>query len=99
MQVIINQNNRPEIKFSAKCYREGSWGSESIGKLECSVELFDHGKGHALIEFCAGDNVEHIGIRYDADKNCIDYDGVFSVPKKAIELLNSQGFKTSEIEC
>jgi hypothetical protein len=90
MQVIINQFNRPEIKFTAKCYREGSWGSESIGKLECSVELFDHGKGHALIEFCAGDNVQ---------KNCIDYDGVFSVPKQAIKLLKSQGFKTSEIEC
>ncbi len=106
MQVIINQFNRPEIKFTTECYREGSWGASSIGVKNCSMELFDYHNGSALIEFIVGEDtdyfeapVEHIGIRYGADKKCLDYDGVCSIPDEAIELLKSQGFNTSEIEC
>ena len=85
------------IKFDTECYMEGSWGSRSLGKLSCSMELFDAGKGQAMIEFIAGNNVEHIGISYDETKKVIDYDGVFSIPNEAIKLLESVGYNVENV--
>lgn len=85
------------IKFDAECYMEGTWGTRPLGKLKCSMELFDAGKGNAMIEFIAGDNVEHIGIVYDEMKKVIDYDGVFSIPDEAIKLLESVGYNLEDV--
>ena len=106
MQVVINKNNRPFVQFDSKCYLEGSWGSQSIGLKKCSLELWDNKKGDAMIEFVVGldhedgyEEVENIGIRYDAEtKRCLDYDGVFSVPSQAIDMLNALGFDTTDID-
>lgn len=84
------------IEFDAKCHLEGSWGSRPLGKLKCSMELFE-GKETSQIEFIAGDNVEHIGI-YHENKIIRDFDGVFSVPEQALELLKSCGYNTTGIE-
>ena len=91
------------VKFKAKCRLEGTWGYRDLGELNCSVELWDHGKkldgyGSADIEFIAGDNVENIGLTYVDEKRIIDYEGVFSVPSEAIALLKKHGFNTDEIE-
>lgn len=86
------------ITFKAQCFLEGSWGSRDLGERDCSMELFDYGAGHAAIEFVAGEDVEHIGLTYDARKNITDYDGVFSVPHQGIALLKEQGFNTEAIE-
>ena len=85
------------ITFETECYMEGSWGSRWLGKLSCSMELFDAGKGQAMIEFIAGNNVEHIGISYDETKKVIDYDGVFSIPNEAIKLLESVGYNVENV--
>jgi hypothetical protein len=62
------------------------------------MELFDYKNGSALIEFIAGDEVEHIGLSYTKEKKVTDYDGVCSLPSQAVELLKSCGFNTEEIE-
>lgn len=87
-----------KIEFEAECIAEGSWGSRDLGKRKCSMELFDNENGRAEIEFIAGDDCQHIGLTYDSEKNILDYDGVFSMPNEAIELLNKAGFNTKEIE-
>lgn len=87
-----------KISFEAKCHLEGSWGSRSIGMQPCTMELFDDGNGDALIEFVAGDNVEHIGIVYNKHKRIIDYDGVHSIPGQAIDLLEEEGYNIQDIE-
>lgn len=102
------QNPRPRIEFETECYMEGSWGSRELGRLKCSMELFDWGKqfdpysrtrrGEAQIEFIAGNHVEHIGLIYDENKRITDYDGVFSVPQEAIQMLKDNGFNTEDIE-
>lgn len=85
------------ITFEAECYLEGSWGNRPLGKLKCSMELFDAGKGNAMIEFIAGDKVEHIGITYNETKRILDYDGVFSIPIQAIDLLVSEGYNVEDV--
>jgi len=103
-----NKKENPRIEFETECYMEGSWGTRELGRLKCSMELFDSGKrfdpysrtsrGEAQIEFIAGDHVEHIGLIYDDNKRITDYDGVFSVPDEAIRMLKDNGFNTEEIE-
>lgn len=87
-----------KIEFEAECYLTGSFGARKLGKRKCSMELFDDGDHHAEIEFIAGDDVEHIGISYNDDKKIYDYDGVCDIPQEAIDLLNTQGFDTTDIE-
>jgi hypothetical protein len=85
-----------KIEFTADCHLEGSWGARPLGKLNCSMELFEQ-DGDTQIEFVAGDDVEHIGIYHD-NKVIHDFDGVFDVPEQAIALLKSCGYNTKEIE-
>ena len=37
------------------------------------------------------------GLWFDGSKELIDYDGVFELPNKAIELINKLGYKTNKI--
>lgn len=90
--------NITKIEFEAHCYSEGSWGAKPLGKRKCSVELTDKGNGRAYIEFIAGDDVEYIGLSYNKNKEIYDFEGVFSIPYKAIELLNENGFNTEQVE-
>jgi hypothetical protein len=84
-----------KIEFVADCHLEGSWGASPLGKLKCSMELFE-GDRISQIEFIAGDYVEHINIYHD-NKVIVDFDGVFSVPNQAINLLKYFGYNTEAI--
>lgn len=96
---MVEKQVRPIMHFKAQCYLEGTWGARSLGELECSMEMFDNSNGNAMIEFIAGDDVEHIGLSYDVkSKKIYDYEGVFSIPHEGIEFLNKLGFDTSEVE-
>ena len=60
-----------------------------------TLELFDNGNGNYTIEWDIPDLeiTEHIGIFcYDKNKIVSDYDGVFEVPKEAIQFLEDNGF-------
>ena len=88
-----------KVEFEAHCKLEGTWGERKLGKRQCSLEVFDHENGkNLMIEFIAGEDCEHIGLSYDDNKNIYDYDGVFSVPVQAIDMLNELGYKTDDIE-
>lgn len=83
-----------KVTFDAQLHLEGSFGASQLGKHPCSMELFDI-DGHISIEFIAGKDgcvgVEHIGLTFK-DKTLVDYDGVFSIPREAINLLRKNGY-------
>jgi hypothetical protein len=72
----------------------------NLGNAKSTMELFmseDNMSG--MIEWCYefedGEmDAEQIGLVFDEDKNLIDYDGVFSLPKEAINLLEECGYNS-----
>lgn len=82
-----------------------------LGKAKCSMELFTAtgdvpANGNGLIEWYleyldengeldGDDDVEHIGISF-ANKTLTDYDGLFSLPSQAVELIRSVGIIVPE---
>lgn len=83
-------------EFTAKLHLEGSWGGRKLGEHVCKFEVFKHSDNHLEIECIYGPEgeigVEHIGITVDNNKTVTDYDGVFSVPNEAVEMLESLGY-------
>lgn len=79
---------------------EGSWGERKLGKHASTMELFlsERFVNEGFIEWDIPslNRGESIGLWWDAEKNLLDYDGVFSLPTEAIEFLEEQGFKVSE---
>lgn len=79
---------------------EGSFGSHDLGTHESTMELFFHEgqAGSGVIEWDIPDldTTEHIGLTWDNDKNLLEYDGVFALPKEAITFLEAQGFTVSD---
>ena len=87
--------------FTADLIVEGSWGERPLGTSEStmtfykSILRFDTG----MIEWDipAHEMTEHIGLWWDpSTMELTDYDGVFSLPKEAIELLEENGIKVGE---
>lgn len=79
---------------------------ENLGNAQCSMELFTpdgtaakNGSGHIewYVEYLdadgtpdGDDDVEQIGVWFE-NKTLTDYDGVFSLPKQAVQLLREVG--------
>lgn len=88
--------------FTTYIVSEGSWGARDRGKHESTMELYegeDAGHGSIEWEIPAIDEYADIGLTYemiDGKRHLTDYDGVFSLPKEAIELLESAGIVVSE---
>jgi hypothetical protein len=81
---------------------EGSWGAQQMGTHASTMRLFiwDGQAGRGAIEWDIPglERVEEIGLTWDNDRNIIDYDGVFSIPREAVEFLREQGFTvTSDV--
>lgn len=94
-------------KFTANLVLERSITPtpEQLGEHESSMELFDNEDGSFFIEWDVPslDIVETIGIWLDPDQSASkkvvsDYDGVFSLPKEAVELLEENGFDCSQVK-
>ena len=83
--------------FTAELIQEGSWGQRDLGKHESTMELYESDDaGHGWIDWScdALEMAESIGVWYemqDGKRTLSDYDGVFSLPKEAIELLEARG--------
>jgi hypothetical protein len=83
--------------FTTELIQEGSWGERDLGKHESTMELYEgDDAGHDWIDWeCeALDMTENIGLWYemvDGKRTLTDYDGVFSLPGEAIELLEGHG--------
>ena len=91
-----------EKKFKARVFAENSFGIVGeYGEVDNIMGLYQADK-HLYIEWIVGpeDNpaeVEYIGI-WTTGKKVTDYDGVFALPKEAVELLKEYGLDTSEVE-
>jgi hypothetical protein len=91
-----------EKTFIAGLIRERSivLAPEQLGEHESTMTLYKTGPAEFEIEWDIPDLEEtwNIGIWTDENKVVIDYDGLFSLPAEAIQLLNENGFDTREIE-
>jgi len=86
-----------KIVFRTNLVKEYSSTSfvEHLGQFDQTMELFNTKHDSYLIEWDIPDAEEtvHIGIFVESGtKNVIDYDGVFELPKEAIEFLKKNGF-------
>jgi len=86
----------PTKTFRSPIGKETSYSNVQLSDdTESTLELFTNDDGSYTIEWDIPEleETEHIGIFVDLNtKNIIDYDGVFEVPKQAIEFLKEQGF-------
>jgi hypothetical protein len=88
--------------FRSPINSETSFGATPLSEdTESTLELFDHEDGSYGIEWDVPELeiTEYIGIWCEeGTKEICDYDGVFEVPKEAIEMLKEQGFDCSYLE-
>jgi hypothetical protein len=91
-----------KIEFESEIYREysASPNLEPLGKAKCTMELFmnnEESKGCIEWEMDYDDgeySSESIGLWFDNQRCLTDYDGVFSMPKEAIKLLEDCGYNS-----
>ena len=90
-----------KCEFYSPINIEGSWGMQAVSSnMRSTMEFFNnHNRGVGEIEWIVYDAdgndefVEHIGIWYDIESRQItDYDGVFSLPLEAMQLLAYAGY-------
>jgi hypothetical protein len=89
--------------FTSELIKEGSWGERDLGTFESTMDLYemegDAGRLYIEWEVPDLDEFEEIGIwveMVDGKRTLRDYDGVFSLPEQAIELLESHGIVVPE---
>lgn len=91
-----------EKTFEAELVYEGSWGSRDAGKHVSTMTLYFNKNNTGFIEWDipALDDVENIDLTFELDlygkRTLTDYDGVFSLPKEAVELLRENGIIVTE---
>jgi len=94
-------------KFESELFLERSITPyrQPLGKAENEMNFYmDESGTEGMIEWeytlADGDgDCEGIGLWFsDGDKKLTDYDGVFELPKEAIELLKENGYDCSYVE-
>lgn len=85
--------------FTASMYYEGSWGSRPAGSHSSTMELHKNKLGQYYIEWDIPELDENYCIGLEVEgTDVVGYDGIFSLPEQAIELLKANGFNTSDVE-
>jgi hypothetical protein len=91
-----------KIIFVSPINRETIYNETSLGTYESTMELwYDESDDDCSIEWNIEDLMitEQMQIQLDEGTKIVTgYDGVFELPKQAIELLNKNGFNTEEVE-
>lgn len=87
------------MTFKSNVNYDNGYTNNPLGEHEYTMELFQGKNNQYVIEWDIPEleMTEHIGI-WCTGTIVTDYDGVFEIPKQAIELLQSCGFSTKEIE-
>jgi hypothetical protein len=93
------------LEFSSPINLEGSWGQRNLSECTKSVmELYfytDAAQGFIEWEVPDLDLFEHIGLWFEIDRHgkrtLTDYDGVFSLPDQAMDLLEKHGVDCAEM--
>jgi hypothetical protein len=93
-----------KIKFEQELVLSNSYSSKNIGKHINEMELIihSHGKSGCIIWNYWPENDEDdmdetvIGLWFNGNKELEDYDGVYELPKEAIQLLKDNGYGFDE---
>ena len=93
-----------KVEFQSPINQEGSWGQRNLAKRTKSVmELYFYKDNSGFIEWDIPklDMTEHIGLVFEIDPSgkriLTDYDGVFSLPDQAMDLLEQHGVDCAEM--
>ena len=92
-----------KITFTETLVREFSMTGkvDVLGNFEQTMELFKRDDNSHFIEWDIPEADETVCMEIELEndtKNVTGYDGVFELPKEAIELLKKNGFNTDEVE-
>lgn len=90
--------------FTTELVRESGYAVTALGEHESTMTLYfdKEDAGHGMIEWVIEslDEVEHIGLTFGRDDQgnlkLLDYDGVFSIPEEAIQLLRKNNITVDE---
>lgn len=83
--------------FTAELITQGSWGRRELGSHESTMDLHLRSDNTGFIEWDVPslEETEHIGLTFSIDpqgvRTLTDYDGVFSLPDEAVDLLREAG--------
>ena len=88
--------------FTTELITHGSWGSRDLGKHESTMDLLSDNnvRGFIAWEIPTIEKSEEINLWFEKVNgvlNLIDYDGIMSLPKEAIELLRANGVVVDKI--
>jgi len=93
-----------KLEFKSPINQEGSWGQRNLAKQTKSVmELYFYKDNTGFIEWDIPklEMFEHIGLTFEIDPKgkriLTDYDGVFTLPDQAMDLLEAHGVDCSEM--
>ncbi|HEY9758914.1 MAG TPA: hypothetical protein V6C97_27340 [Oculatellaceae cyanobacterium] len=93
-----------KIEFYSPINLEGSWGIRQVAqKAKSTMELYFRKDDTGFIEWEVPhyELYEVIGLTFEFDKDgkrtLIDYDGVFSIPDEALNLLEKHGVNVTEM--
>ena len=92
------------LEFESPINLEGSWGQRNLAaKTKSTMGLYFNKDGSAYIEWDIPDLeiTESIGCTFefgpDDKRTLVDYDGVFSIPDEAMDLLERNGIDCAEM--
>ncbi len=90
--------------FESPLNMEGSWGEQELSKKTVSrMDLYLHTDNTGFIEWTNDefDLCEGIGLTFEigvkGGRTLVDYDGVFSLPDQAMDLLEKNGVNCDEM--
>lgn len=93
------------LEFMSPINQEGSWGQRTLAEnTRCVMDLYfyrDSLGGFIEWDIPDLDMGEEIGLGFEIDRNgkrtLTDYDGVFSLPDQAMDLLEKNGVDCAEM--
>ena len=93
-------------EFYSPINEVGTFGSVPVSdRMHSTMEFYSRNDNTGgMIEWCVwnengdAEYVQNIGIWWNSDKELFDYDGVFDIPREALELLVSMGIKMDNFE-
>lgn len=94
-----------ETTFTSHIRSENSFGTTSLGKHESTMTLYmaKDATGYIEWDIPGADEFASIGLWFDVEPNqdgftlaLRDYDGVFSLPTQAVELLTNNGITVGD---
>ena len=86
------------LTFESPINLDNGFTNNPLGTFTSTMELFKNDEGiPEMIEWDIEEleTTESIGLWFDGNDLC-DYDGVFELPKEAIELIKQSGFNVSD---